>query len=54
MENFTLEGPIGYYNGLIIAALLLVILWSLMKLDERIAKKDLDKMMKEVEKIKID
>ena len=22
MENFTLEGPIGYYNGLIIAALL--------------------------------
>ncbi len=54
MEHFTLEGPIGYYNGLIIAALLLVTLWGLMKLDERIAKNDMEKMMKEVEKIKID
>jgi preprotein translocase subunit YajC len=41
--------PIGYTNGLIIALLLLVVLWCLVKLEQRKEAKQREKMLDSIQ-----
>lgn len=50
---FTTPSPIGYTTGLIVAVMLLVILWCLIKLDRIRAQTAQDKAIRDLDKIEI-
>jgi len=51
--NMIVESPIDYTVGLIVIALLLVVLWALVRLERSRAEKEQKKAFDELEKIKL-
>ncbi len=53
IASFTTQSPIGYTNGLVIAIMLLVILWCLIRIDRVRAQKAQDKAISALNKIEL-